>query len=160
MRFMETLTILDADWKNAEHCAAVVALIDAYAREPIEGGQPLSDAVRDCLAQRLSEHPTAFALLAYVDRVAAGVAICLMGFSTFAASPLINVHDLAVGEEFRGRGIGTALIEAVMDRARSSGCCKVTLEVRARNTAARRLYDRLGFQPAGGQATEFLERRC
>jgi len=39
--------------------------------------------------------------------------VCFRGFSTFAAAPLINVHDLAVVPGFRGQGIGRRLLEAV-----------------------------------------------
>jgi ribosomal protein S18 acetylase RimI-like enzyme len=88
-----------------------------------------------------------------------GVAVCIGGFSTFAGRPLINVHDLAVMPTHRGRGIGRRLLEAVAERARQTGCCKVTLEVRTSNADARRLYERLGFSDAGGQPTQFLERR-
>ena len=151
--------ISEADWNDPAHCEAVVNLIDAYAREPIEGGKPLPKDVAARMVPGLSEHPTAFALLAYIDSAAVGVAICFVGFSTFAGKPLINIHDLAVLAEHRGRGIGTALLEAINDRARSLGCGKVTLEVRAENRDAQRLYERTGFGDPGGNATRFLECR-
>lgn len=156
---MSHASIREADWNLDADCRAVVDLINAYAQEPVEGGRPLPIEVQERLAGGLAALPTAFALLAFVDERPVGVAVCLRGFSTFAGKPLINVHDLAVLTDFRGRGIGTELLEAVTQRARTSGCCKVTLEVRSSNTSARRLYERLGFSDAGGQPTQFLERR-
>jgi ribosomal protein S18 acetylase RimI-like enzyme len=69
-----------------------------------------------------------------------------VGFSTFEARPLVNVHDLAVLPEHRGRGVGRALLAGVEQRARARGCCKLTLEVLDTNETARRLYARFGFQ--------------
>ena len=156
---MNEITIVEADFDDPAHAGAVVEILDVYAREPVEGGRGLSEEVKARLPQGLAEHPTAFALLALDNDAAVGVAVCIGGFSTFAGRPLINVHDLAVMPTHRGRGIGTRLLDAVSERARQSGCCKVTLEVRSSNANARRLYERLGFSDAGGQPTQFLERR-
>jgi ribosomal protein S18 acetylase RimI-like enzyme len=94
-----------------------------------------------------------------------GAAVCFIGFSTFAARPLLNLHDLAVVPELRGRGIGRALLRAVEERARALGCCKLTLEVVQENTQARALYERFGFADGapgpggGGGATYFLAKK-
>ena len=73
------------------------------------------------------------------------MALCFRGFSSFAALPLINVHDLSVLPERRGLGVGRQLLQAVIDHARQSGCCKITLETQEKNLDARRLYASLGF---------------
>jgi ribosomal protein S18 acetylase RimI-like enzyme len=38
-------------------------------------------------------------------------------------------------------------LRAVEEQARTAGCCRLTLEVRADNEVARRLYQSYGFQP-------------
>jgi ribosomal-protein-alanine N-acetyltransferase len=61
----------------------------------------------------------------------------------------IHINNLAVRPRFRGHGIGTALLHHVLAEARLLGARRATLEVRASNAAARRLYERLGFYAAG-----------
>ena len=74
--------------------------------------------------------------------------MCFQGFSTFAARPLINIHDLAVLPDLRGQGIGRQLLEAVECKARALGCCKLTLETQENNHRARRIYQAAGFAQA------------
>jgi [ribosomal protein S18]-alanine N-acetyltransferase len=61
----------------------------------------------------------------------------------------IHINNVAMRPKFRGRGIGTALLDHVLAEARTLGARRATLEVRASNDGARRLYDRLGFYVAG-----------
>lgn len=79
---------------------------------------------------------------------AVGIAVCFVGFSTFAARTLINIHDLAVAPTHRGRGIGRMLMEAVERKARAMGACKITLEVLENNVRARSVYAEAGFVSA------------
>ena len=121
--------ILQADLDRPDHQAAVVALIGAYAEDAMGNGGPLPEAVMKELIPGLRKHPTTLILLAYVEGRPVGIATCFVGFSTFYARPLVNVHDLAILPEYRGQGIGRQLLEGVLDKAKQRGCCKVTLEV-------------------------------
>lgn len=159
------LEVVDADLSSERGAAAVVALIDAYARDPMGGGAALSGGARARLGPALREQVVrgaAAVLLALREGEAVGVAVCFTGFSTFRALPLLNLHDLAVLPGARGAGVGAALLAGVAARARALGCCKVTLEVREDNAPARRLYARAGFvdsAPAGAQTRSlFLEQ--
>lgn len=58
----------------------------------------------------------------------------------------VRIVDLALLPEFRGRGIGTALLAELKERAAGLGV-PVVLHVEMHNRA-RRLYERLGFRPA------------
>ncbi len=155
---IQGVTIRAADWDSAADCAAVVQLLDAYSREPIEGGEPLSAFAMEHVVAGLKIEPGGVVLLAFVESRAVGIAVCFRSFSTFAARPLINLHDLAVLPEFRGNGIGGRLLDAVCQQARELGCCKVTLEVRESNAAAERLYRRHGFGEPGSKPTRFLDK--
>ncbi len=142
-----TLAVRDAELQTPADAAAVVALIDEYARGPQGQSRALTDGARARIAPGLSKHPGAFVLLACKNGVAVGVAVCFRGFSTFAGKPLINIHDLAVTAAHRRKGVGFALIDEVLRRARQAGCAKVTLEVHDANDRAKRLYKRTGFGP-------------
>ncbi len=61
----------------------------------------------------------------------------------------IHITNVAVIPERRHEGIATDLIRAMLDFAAEQKCVLVTLEVRQGNVAARRLYEKMGFQTVG-----------
>lgn len=61
----------------------------------------------------------------------------------------VHINNVAMRPRFRAQGIGTALLQHVLAEARQLGARRATLEVRASNERARRLYERLGFYVAG-----------
>ena len=142
---MPEVKIVEADLDLTEHQRAVLELTDAYARDPMGNGRPLSDEVRRALIPGLQKHPTTVIFLAYMESSPIGIANCFIGFSTFAARPLINVSDLAVLPGHREKGIGRRLLEAVERKARQIGCCKLTIEVQENNHRARHVYESVGF---------------
>lgn len=139
------IEIVKADLGNAAHAAALFETLNAYASDAMGGGKQLPDFVRDNLASELKKRPTAHVFLAFDGDLAAGLATCIEGFSTFACKPLLNIHDLAVMPQYRGRGVARNLLARVEEEARALGCCKVTLEVLEGNTVARSLYRSCGF---------------
>ena len=145
---ISSITIVEADLATPEHQRDVVAMTAAYALDVMGNGGPLPPDVLARLMPGLREHPTTLIFLAYVGESVVGIATCFFGFSTFTARPLINIHDLAVLPEHRGRGIGRLLLEAVERKARERGCSKVTLEVQENNARARGLYEATGFAQA------------
>jgi len=139
------VTIADADLSCAEHQHALVAMLDAYMRDPMEGGEPPSEQVKRELVPGLRAHPACYVFLAWRDGLPVGFSICFLGFSTFNARPLINIHDIFVDSAVRGIGIGRMLLERIEARAREMNCCRITLEVREDNRVARGLYRKAGF---------------
>jgi len=137
--------IVNADFSNARHASAIVELLNGYATDPMGGGQQLTDFVKNNLIAAISKRNDIHVVLAFVDDEPAGVAICIEGFSTFACQPLLNIHDLAVAEKFRGQGISKKLIGQVEQVALGLGCCKMTLEVLEGNHLAQGLYKSSGF---------------
>jgi ribosomal protein S18 acetylase RimI-like enzyme len=69
----------------------------------------------------------------------------------------IRIMDIALAPAFRGRGIGTELLRALMAEADASGR-KLSIHVEM-NNPARSLYDRLGFEPAGEHGVYVLMER-
>lgn len=140
------MEIRRADFNDAADAAAVVQMLDAYARDPRGGGTPLPEAVRQRLVPGLASLPTSCAWLAFEGDAPIGVCVGFVGFSTFNAMPLLNIHDLAVLPASRGRGVAHALLAAAEEHAQALHCCKLTLEVQEDNQPARRLYERFGFR--------------
>ncbi|MET0186156.1 MAG: GNAT family N-acetyltransferase, partial [Achromobacter sp.] len=66
------LHIHTADFRSARDAAEVVDLLDAYARDPMGGGAPLSAHTRTHLAAELAKRPHAHALIARMDDAPAG----------------------------------------------------------------------------------------
>jgi ribosomal protein S18 acetylase RimI-like enzyme len=57
------------------------------------------------------------------------------------------IEDVVVDESCRGQGVGEAITQAMVDRARELGCKTVDLTSRPHREAANRLYQRAGFVP-------------
>ena len=140
------ITVFLADLGNPAHQAAIADLLDMYCRDEFGDGKPLSAEARENLIPGLVKHGGARVFLAYDDQQPLGVAICMIGFSSFRGKPLINIHDVAVSPSARGQGIGRKLLAAVEDEARKLDCGKVTLEVRSDNMRAMGLYRSVGFK--------------
>lgn len=64
----------------------------------------------------------------------------------------VHISTLAVHPSYRGLGIGTRLLEAILDQAAGQGAETATLEVRASNTMAINLYRKTGFEVVGRRA--------
>jgi [ribosomal protein S18]-alanine N-acetyltransferase len=60
-----------------------------------------------------------------------------------------DVQTIGVQEGRWGLGIGSAMLNALIDEAAARGCGEVFLEVRADNARAQRLYERFGFERVG-----------
>ncbi len=144
---MSAVRVAQVDYANAQHAAALVDLLDAYARDPSGGAKPLSEFARTHLPAQLAARPTAFSVLAYDGQQPVGLINCIEGFSTFACRPLVNVHDVVVLASHRGQGVGMLMLERVQQIARERGACKLTLEVLSGNRSAIALYEKVGFEP-------------
>jgi len=158
-----TIEVVLADYRDAAQAAALVELLDGYARDPAGGGTPLSAQVRAELPAALAARPQAFSVLAYDDGQPVGLINCVEGFSTFACRPLVNVHDVVVASSHRGQRLAQRMLERVEQEARARGACKLTLEVLSGNVSARKAYEREGFadyqlDPAFGSAM-FMQKK-
>lgn len=138
--------ILRADYTDPTQRSAIPCLLNAYAKGLLGFQKEIDGHVLTALVPGLERMQNAVVLLARIDDAYVGMAICFLGFSTFHAKPLINIHDFMVLKEFRGQGVGRALLKEIESIARDLDCCKITLEVQENNTTARRLYRRNGFK--------------
>jgi GNAT superfamily N-acetyltransferase len=140
-------TITSLDLSQPKHAEAWLTLLEHYAQDPMGGGEGLSEYAKINLVNVISEVPGFHGALAWLDGKAVGLIDCFAGFSTFAARPLLNIHDIVVHVDVRGQGIGQALLSWAEQRAKELGCCKLTLEVLSANTRAMASYKQAGFVP-------------
>jgi GNAT superfamily N-acetyltransferase len=130
---------------------ALLDLLQMYALDPMGGGAGLAPVASQRLVTRLQATPHYRGWLAWASDEddappqPVGLLNAFVGFSTFAAAPLLNVHDIAVVPHARGAGIGRALLRAAEAHALALGCCKLTLEVLEGNLAAQALYADEGY---------------
>ena len=97
--------------------------------------------------RRSSERPLREAAGFRVIRMAAVALLCwpLLRFLDTLAEGDFYLQAVAVDGAFRGQGIGSALIDAVEERARDCGAARFTLDVSTTNNAAQKLYENRGM---------------
>lgn len=139
------IAVTEAVLSAEADAAAVLALLDEYARDPMGGGAPLSEYTRTHLVAALRARTDVRVLLARHGAAPVGLLIAFEGFSTFACRPLLNIHDVVVTASRRGRGISRMLFDAIEHVARETNCCKLTLEVLEGNQTAQKAYRSFGF---------------
>ena len=139
------IEILKADYLNKQHSKDIPVLLDKYASDPMGGGEPLDENVKNNLVNELSKIPHAFSIIAYFNGLPAGLVNCFESFSTFSCKPLINIHDVVVLSEYRGNNISQKMLSKVEEIAKEKSCCKVTLEVLNNNEIAKSAYSKFGF---------------
>ena len=145
IRYNMNIEIKAVDYNDAEHAKDLVMLLNAYALDPMGGGEPLSSYVQENLAAVMAKQQNVFSYICYVGGVPAGLINCVTGFSTFSCKPLVNIHDVVVLKDFRGQGLSELLFARVEEKAKALGCCKVTLEVLEGNDVAQRAYQKFGY---------------
>lgn len=74
-----------------------------------------------------------------------GLAMISFRPTVWSQGPIATVDELYVLPDKRGQGIGRALMEAAIDRARTAGCGWIELGTGESDLPARGLYESLGF---------------
>ncbi|MDE2515090.1 MAG: GNAT family N-acetyltransferase [Rhodospirillales bacterium] len=101
----------------------------------------------DLRAALFGPRPAAHAMLAEADGQAVGLALFYYTFSTFRGRANLFLEDLFVRPQWRGRGIGAALLGALAARAVAEGCARVEWRVLDTNAPAIAFYEKLGAVP-------------
>lgn len=90
--------------------------------------------------------PAAECILAFSGAEPAGFAIFFTNYSTFLAKPGLYLEDLFVKPEFRGRGLGKALLLHLAKLANQRGCGRMEWSVLDWNQPAIDFYESLGAE--------------
>lgn len=98
----------------------------------------------DLLRDGFGPQPKFRALIAEWNGEPAGYASFFYFYSTFQGRAALFLEDLFVPDEFRGKGIGKALLVAVCRVALDEGCFALRWEVLDWNTPAIEFYEKLG----------------
>jgi GNAT superfamily N-acetyltransferase len=85
-------------------------------------------------------------MLGFMEDKPAGFAVYYFTYSTFLARPGLYLEDLFVKPQLRGKGIGTALFNRALKRAREEGCGRFEWSVLHWNSPAIEFYEKLGAQ--------------
>ena len=104
--------------------------------------EPSDDAMRAGVERLLADRATEFLL---GGDPPLGVAALRYRYGIWKDGEDCCLEDLFVHEEARGSGLGRALLDAAIARARERGCARIELDVNERNEAARKLYESAGF---------------
>lgn len=133
------------DLNNDLHECALLALMNDYMLDDMGLGAELPQSLGKRIIEGLKKQNNYIGfLLKFKDQYVA-LANSFVGFSTFKAKQLINIHDFIVSPACRKQGAGYALLMQIKDYGRKNDFCKVTLEVRDDNQKAQRLYQKTGF---------------
>lgn len=139
------LSILQVDLHNELHCAQIIKLLNDYMNDPMGNNAPMDEGLALRIIAGLQSYPGYLGFFALSGDQFAGLANCNQNFSTFKAKPILNIHDFIVAPEFRTIGAGHFLMKGILEYASQNGYCRVNLEVREDNHAAKSLYQKMGF---------------
>ena len=140
------MTLRPATAADAATLHRFIVELAVFEREP-----DAVEATPEGLAEQLaSDDPPFEALIAEDDGVPVGFALFTRSYSTWRGRPGLWLEDLYVTPEARGRGIGRALLEALIGIARQRGHGRVEWSVLDWNVEAHAFYRTLGAAPVDG----------
>jgi GNAT superfamily N-acetyltransferase len=135
-------TIRPATPADIPQILAFIRALAAYEREP----DAVTATGEDLLNHGFGPNPFYFCLIADHDGQPAGFAFYFFNYSTWKGRPGLYLEDLFVQPEYRGLGIGKALLERVAAVAVENGCPRLQWEVLDWNTPAIDFYRAMGAE--------------
>jgi GNAT superfamily N-acetyltransferase len=133
-------------WRAGPDEAETVARLLVAFRDHNGSDWPSGNAFLASVEKLIERTDTEFLLAsASEDSPPAGVCQLRFRFSVWTAADDCWLEDLFVEESARGAGVGGALVEAALERARVRGCRRIELDTSEANENALRLYERHGF---------------
>jgi GNAT superfamily N-acetyltransferase len=119
-----------------------IRALATYEREP----DAVTATEADLLSHGFGPNPFYFCLIAEHESRPAGFAFYFFNYSTWKGRPGLYLEDLFVQPEFRGLGIGRALLEKVAAVAVEKDCPRLQWEVLDWNTPAIEFYRAMGAE--------------
>ncbi len=133
-------------WVAEPDEAETVARLLVAFRDHLAHDWPSENAFLAGVEKLIEDRNTEFVIGAPdADAPPAGVVALRYRHSLWTASDDCLLEDVFVEEHARGTGLGRALVELALERARARGCRRAELDVNEANEPALRLYESLGF---------------
>jgi GNAT superfamily N-acetyltransferase len=149
-------------WVAREEDSGAVASLIAGFRDWWGNERPLDADIRT-IVDRLIPDPATDYLLAAPDSGPEPAGVCQLRYrlSVWTGADDCWLEDLYVTDGARRSGLGRALVEAALERARERGCKRVELDVNEENLDAIAFYVSLGFttEPKPPGRTLFVARK-
>lgn len=120
-------------------------------------GFSIHDAEVDHMAEAYSGPRAAYFVVTDGARVLGGGGVAPLAGGDPSVCELKKMYFLA---EARGSGMGRAMLERCLDAARELGYTRCYIETLVCMTAARRLYERAGFEPLSGPLGDTGHHSC
>jgi GNAT superfamily N-acetyltransferase len=138
---MRHISIRPATAADVETILRFIKGLAAFEKEPDAVKTTTADLLRD----GFGEQPKFEVLLAEVDQEPVGFALFFPTYSTWEGRAGIHLEDLFVCEQWRGHGIGQALLVELAKITVARDCARLELSV-LRWNPAREFYHRLGIR--------------
>ena len=124
---------------------AVVGLLREDVIREVDESQVPASAYADAFAEILGDAHQQL-LVGEVDgEVVATAQLTWVRHLTYVGGLMCGVESVRVRSDRRGQGLGTRLVEHILDLARERGAARVELTTNARRVRARAFYEGLGF---------------
>jgi ribosomal protein S18 acetylase RimI-like enzyme len=137
----------------------VDALLELYAQlGDARGAAPAASSAAHALIGQILADESRHLLVAVLDeRVLGTMDLLVVPNLTHEGRPWAIVENVVVSEAVRGRGVGRALMQRLIELARAAGCYKVQLISGKHRTEAHAFYRSLGFGPVAEGFKLYLE---
>jgi GNAT superfamily N-acetyltransferase len=139
---MQTFSIAPAVLRDCRECARL--LVEQLGEHGVDAS---AEQLSRVLERVVADEARGFILLARDVRGIIGIAYVATILSAEHCGLVAWLEELYVTPSLRSRGIGTALVTAVLERARETDIVAIDLEIDAGHSHAESLYRRLGFRP-------------
>jgi GNAT superfamily N-acetyltransferase len=142
---------------NAATRSAAVALLGAFLRDDdhyLASSAAYGDGGPAALARALDlflmRPEIGFVWLAFaadeVERTAVGACVVCHAISTSKGTLVAKLDDVTIRADWQGRGVGSAMLDALVARLRAAGISRIDTACHRDNAGAWRFYERHGFR--------------